>query len=280
MKVGYVAIVGRPNAGKSTILNACIGESLSAVSQIPNTTRHALLGIYTNDSSQILFIDTPGFQQNDDLMGQRLRKEVQNSLKSADVILRVRDVSRAAWEEDFEIDRQIGNLKVPILEIFTKTDLRHAIDVPKNALKTNKSDIPVAAICSSISEFLSEWPLLFDPDNYTDTPVYDRVGEIIRERSNLLLKEEIPHALYVHVEDVEVSESQVRVLAYIVVERESQKRIVIGKSGSLIQQIGTEARMRLIEIYERPVHLFLRVRVEPNWTKNPKTLDAIFNSHA
>lgn len=94
MKVGYVAIVGRPNVGKSTILNACVGESLAPVSQIPNTTRHALLGIYTDDARQILFIDTPGFQLNDDLMGQRLRKEAQSSLKNADVILRVRDVSR------------------------------------------------------------------------------------------------------------------------------------------------------------------------------------------
>lgn len=135
-------------------------------------------------------------------------------------------------------------------------------------------------ICSKIAEHLVDGPLLFDPEDYTDTPVYDRVGEIIRERANLLLKEEIPHSLYVHVEDVEVQDDQVKILAYIVVEKESQKRIVIGKAGLLIQKIGTEARLRLIDIYERPVHLFLRVRVEPNWTKNPKILDAIFQSHA
>lgn len=280
MKVGYVAIVGRPNVGKSTILNACIGESLAPVSQVPNTTRHTLLGIYSDDISQILFIDTPGFQLHDDLMGQRLRKEAQNSLKLADVILRVRDVSRPLGEEDAAIDRQISNLGVPIIEIYTKLDLRHAMDIPDTAIVIEKGKIPVAQICEAIVQHLEEGPLLFDSDDYTNTPVYDRVGEIIRERANLLLKDEIPHALYVHVEDVEVQENQVRILAYIVVERESQKRIVIGKSGALIQQIGTEARHRLLEIYERPVHLFLRVRVESNWTKNPKTLDAIFGSHA
>lgn len=250
------------------------------MSQIPNTTRHTLLGIYTDESRQILFIDTPGFQLNDDLMGQRLRKEAQSSLKLADVILRVRDVSRPLGEEDLAIDRQIEHLGVPIVEIYTKIDLRHTMEIPKGSLQVAKNVVPVAEICLKISEYLEEGPLLFDADDYTNTPVYDRVGEIIRERANLLLKEEIPHALYVHVEDVEVAEDQVRILAYIVVEKESQKRIVIGKAGSLIQQIGTEARMRLIDIYERPVHLFLRVRVEPNWTKNPKILDAIFKSHA
>lgn len=280
MKVGYVAIVGRPNVGKSTILNACIGESLAPVSQVPNTTRHTLLGIYSDEHSQIMFIDTPGFQLHDDLMGQRLRKEAQNSLKLADVILRVRDVSRPIGEEDAAIDKQISHLGVPIIEIYTKMDLRHVMEIPESAILIEKGKIPVAQICESIVQHLEEGPLLFDPDDYTNTPVYDRVGEIIRERANLLLKDEIPHALYVHVEDVEVQENQVRILAYIVVERESQKRIVIGKAGALIQQIGTEARHRLLEIYERPVHLFLRVRVEPNWTKNPKTLDAIFGSHA
>lgn len=280
MKVGYVAIVGRPNAGKSTILNACIGESLAPVSQVPNTTRHTLLGIYTDDESQILFIDTPGYQLHDDLMGQRLRKEAQNSLKLADVILRVRDVSRAVGDEDEKIDLNIRDLGVPIIEIYTKMDQRHLLTPPKEALTVAKNQIPVAELCARIRELLPEGPLLFDPDDYTNTPVYDRVGEIIREQANLQLKEEIPHAMYVHVEDVEVQEKQVRILAYIVVEKESQKRIVIGKAGSLIQHIGTEARKRLLDIYERPVHLFLRVRVEPNWTKNPKTLDAIFGSHA
>lgn len=280
MKVGYVAIVGRPNAGKSTILNACIGESLAPVSQVPNTTRHTLLGIYTDDESQILFIDTPGFQLHDDLMGQRLRKEAQNSLKLADVILRVRDVARAPGDEDEKIDLNIRDLGVPIIDIYTKMDQRHLITPPKSALTVAKNRIPVAELCARITELLPEGPLLFDPDDYTNTPVYDRVGEIIREQANLQLKEEIPHAMYVHVEDVEVKDDQVRILAYIVVEKESQKRIVIGKAGSLIQHIGTEARKRLIDIYERPVHLFLRVRVEPNWTKNPKTLDAIFGSNA
>lgn len=280
MKVGYVAIVGRPNAGKSTILNACIGESLAPVSQVPNTTRHTLLGIYTDDESQILFIDTPGFQLHDDLMGQRLRKEAQNSLKLADVILRVRDVARAPGDEDEKIDLNIRDLGVPIIDIYTKMDQRHLIKPPKEALTVSKNQIPVAEICAQIRQLLPEGPILFDPDDYTNTPVYDRVGEIIREQANLQLMEEIPHAMYVHVEDVEVKEDQVRILAYIVVEKESQKRIVIGKAGSLIQHIGTEARKRLLDIYERPVHLFLRVRVEPNWTKNPKTLDAIFGSHA
>jgi GTP-binding protein Era len=229
MKVGYVAIVGRPNVGKSTILNACIGESLAPVSQVPNTTRHTLLGIYTDEVSQIMFIDTPGFQMHDDLMGQRLRKEAQNSLKQADVILRVRDVSRPLGEEDAHIDKQIQHLGIPIIEIYTKLDLRHAMDIPKEGILIRKDKIPVAQICEAILPYLPEGELLYDADDYTNTPVYDRVGEIIRERANLLLKEEIPHALYVHVEDVEVQDHQVRILAYIVVERESQKRIVIGK---------------------------------------------------
>ena len=280
MKVWYVAIVGRPNAGKSTILNACVWESLAPVSKVPNTTRHALLGIYTDEERQILFIDSPGFQMRDDLMGKYLRKEVGSTLKKADVILRVRDGSRPAGDEDANIDSQLERLQIPIIEVSTKADLCAAQEIPAGAIVTRKNTVPVREIFERISEFLSEGESLFDEDQYTDTPVHERIGEIIREQANVRLEEEIPHALYVHVEDVDFTEKEIRILAYIVVEKESQKRIVIGKWGKLIQDIGTEARKRMIDIYERPVHLFLRVRVEANWTKNPKTLNAIFGSHA
>lgn len=280
MKVWYVVLVGRPNSGKSTILNACVEESLAPVSRVPNTTRHSLLGIYSTEQAQILFLDSPGFQVRDDLMGKYLRKETVDTLRKADVIVRVRDVSREYGEEDVLIDERLKGCNVPVIQIYTKTDLKRVQQIPADELTTSRENIPAQALRELIIRHLPEWVPLFEEDVYTDVPVYERIAEIIREQANLHLHEEIPHALYVHVEDVDFTERGIRILAYIVVEKESQKRIVIGKWGDVLKKIWIESRKRMMDIYEQPVHLFLRVRVEPNWTKNPRVLNAIFSSNA
>lgn len=280
MKVGFVALIGRPNSGKSTLLNACIGESLAPVSPVPNTTRVGLRGIYTTEQTQVIFIDTPGFQMQDDLMGTKIRKETVTALKKADVILRIVDASRPAGEEDARIDELLAFMGGKVLLVYTKCDLPIVQSPKEESICVKKWAIPVEVLVSRIAKLLPEWERLYDPEYYTDIPPSVRIGEIIREQAILRVKQEIPHALYVHVEDIEHTERQIRILAYVVVERESQKIIVIGKAGAMIQAIGYESRMRIEEMYEKPVFLQLRVRVEPNWTKNPRTIERLFQQHA
>lgn len=325
-KVWYVAIVGRPNAGKSTLINALIGEKVSAISPRPQTTQRSIPGIFTDEERalQIIFLDTPGIHhhtweqygsQKVYDINERINTEAYNSLHTADVILRLLDPTRAAGAEDEHIDALLAGLDTPIIRVETKQDIIAKHDekfstkssIAKGKWSIENGDLKIAAIPESadvfyptdadihidsvsgkgfreliemISTHLPEGPYLYDTDYYTDQPMDLRISEIIREQLFLTLGDEIPYACYVEVsqieEKVDGKSPMLSIQAYINVETDSQKIIVIGKWWQKIQKIGTTSRIILEEIFDKKVFLSLRVKVHKNWRKDQKILEKIF----
>jgi GTPase len=321
-KTWYVAIIGRPNAGKSTFLNALIWEKVSAISPRPQTTQRSIPGIYTDEEKgvQIVFLDTPGIhhygkeqfgsEKSHDIH-ERINSEAFASLYEADVIVRLLDPTRAYGAEDERIDTLLQNITTPIIRVETKQDLImkskewRIIDKKRKIqqgewdiidgdlrVKEEKStsfpheniDIQIDSttkhgfdtLLETLEKYLPEWPFLYTSDYYTDQPMDLRTSEIIREELFLSLGDEIPYASYVEVDQIDNTDTLLKIQAYIHVESESQKVIVIGKWGKKIQDIGTKARRELEKIFGKKVFLALRVKVEKNWRKNTKILDKIF----
>ena len=291
-KVWYIAIVGRPNVGKSTFLNALIGEKVSAVSSRPQTTQRTIPGIYTDEAKgvQMIFLDTPGIhhewgeqygsEKSRDIH-DRINSEAFASLREADVILRLVDPTRPQGAEDERIDEVISFSRAPVIRVETKGDLPKGylgrdIDIAIDSMNRKGFD----ELISKISEYLPEWDYLYSPEYYTDQPMDLRITEVIREVLFSELGEEVPYASYVEVaqieEKLEGREPMLAIQAYVNVETESQKVIVIGKWGKKIQEIGTRSRLILERIFGKKVFLALRVKVHKNWRKDQKALDKIF----
>ncbi len=295
-KVWYVAIVGRPNAWKSTLINAIIWEKVSAISHRPQTTQRSIPGIFTDEEKwvQIIFLDTPGIhnqsweqygsQKTYDIH-ERINSEAYASLHSADVILRLLDPTRTYGEEDERIDTLLEKIQKPIIRIETKQDMENKsypqkwVDLRIDSVARTGFD----TLLARITELLPEGPFLYETDYYTDQPMDLRIIEIVRERLFLELGDEIPYASYVEVTQIEEkwgdhekSLPMLSIQAYINVESDSQKTIVIGKWGAKIQKIGTEVRIILESIFGKKVFLALRVKTHKNWRKDQKTLDKIF----
>ena len=307
-KTWYVAIVGRPNAGKSTLLNALIGEKVSAISHRPQTTQRSIPGILTDEEKgiQIIFLDTPGIHhhggeqfgsQKAFEINERINSEAFSSLWKADIIIRLLDPTRTYGDEDIRIDEILSRVEKPILRIETKQDMENKSYPQKNVdLRIDSvAKIWFAELLERIGSLLPEWPFLYESDYYTDQSTELRIQEIIREQLFLELGDEIPYACYVEIGSIEEKEwiekqsnseqgSQswshewwlLSIQAYINVEADSQKVIVIGKWGKKIQAIGTHSRIILEEIFDKKVFLALRVKVDKNWRKNTKVLDKIF----
>lgn len=285
-KVWYVAILGRPNAGKSTFINALIGEKVSSVSPRPQTTQRSIPAIFTDSEKeiQIIFLDTPGIHEipkNDEKnfksMNERINAEAFASLREADIILRLIDPTRPQGAEDARIDEVLTFIDKPIIRVETKQDLTKSYPGKNIDQKINSTTGEgFSELIAKISEFLPEWPYLYDEDYYTDQNMDFRVSEAIREVMFAELGEEIPYASYVEISQIETSENMLKIHAYINTETESQKRIIIGKNGSKITKISTEARLILEQIFYKKIFLGLRVKVDKNWRKNDKTLTRLF----
>ncbi len=312
-KVWYVAIVGRPNAGKSTLINALIGERVSAISSRPQTTQRTIPGIYTNEEKwlQIIFLDTPGIHHDaNEQFGSQKSHEIHTlinaqafaGLRDADIILRLVDPTRPQWAEDERIDEALSFSKKPILRIETKQDLEKwylGKDIDYKIDSTNKTGFD--ELLEAIAEKLPEGPYLYDEDQYTDQTMDLRISEVIREQLFASLGEEIPYACYVEIGSIENGADEIiipsnsdltpenfapknkkgklpmlSIQAYINTETDSQKTIIIGKQGRKIQDIGTASRLILEEIFGKKVFLALRVKVDKNWRKNAKTLERLF----
>lgn len=289
-KVGYVAVVWRPNAGKSTLINALIGEKVSGVSSRPQTTQRSITAIFTDVDLdiQIIFLDTPGIhevknieeniQKNTALnINERINAEAFASLREADAVVRLVDPTRPQGDEDERIDRVLSYIDKPVVRVETKQDLKKSypwknIDIFVNST-TGEG---FGALIDALSVLLPEWPFLYDEDYYTDQTLDFRITEAIREAMFWELWEEIPYASYVEISHRENGETLLEAHAYIYTETESQKRIVIGKNADKITKIGKSARTLLEHIFGKKVFLSLRVKVDKNWRKNPKTLDKIF----
>lgn len=287
-KCGYVAIVGRPNVGKSTLLNYLLGQKISITSKKPQTTRHQILGIKTEAETQMIFIDTPGIHaQNRKALNRILNKAALTSLHDVDVILWVIE-PRWTEEEDF-IKKKLESITTPVILVVNKVDkfkdkqqLLPLIESLADQYPA-KDVVPISAergenldtLCQVISRDLPQQAFIYPADELTDKSARFLAAEIIREKLMRYLGEELPYATTVQIDAFKESESLVDIAATIFVERTSQKAIVIGAKGSGLKKIGTEARKDLEKLLEQKVMLRLWVKVKDNWADDESALKSL-----
>lgn len=293
MKSGFVAVVGRPNVGKSTLVNALVGSKVSITSSRPQTTRNTIRGVVTLPATgepeyQIVLIDTPGLHKPRNSLGERLNNLVYGTLAEADAIVFVLDGTQEIGPGDRRIADRVSGTGTSVILVVNKVDIaspRQIVEqlaeaagwdfeayVPLSALTSDGLD----ALIGEVTGLLSEGPLYFPRDAKTDQPEQLLIGEIVREKFLNRLREELPHSLTVLVRDMEERENgMLYVDALLIVERESQKGIVIGKGGELIAAAGSEARREIEALLGARVYLDLRVKVEKDWQRNPQLLDRL-----
>lgn len=282
---GYAAIVGRPNVGKSTLLNALVGQKVSIVTPRPQTTRQRILGIETRDDVQIVFIDTPGLHRRPGALNQAMNRAATVALADPDVVVMVSEALRWTGEDD-DVLAAAAACGRPVIAAVNKVDRVHpksrllpwlerlagrfdfAEIVPVSATRGTQLD----ALRQAIVERLPEGPFLFDPGQVSDRGLAFRVGEAIREKLMLRLRDEVPYGLAVEVERLDDSGPILRAAAVIWVERASHKAIVIGKGGGQLKESGRAARLSLERMLGRKVHLELWVRVREHWTERESEL--------
>ena len=290
-KAGFVAILGLPNSGKSTLLNALLGQKLNIVSDKPQTTRRKILGIHTEKNCQIIFVDTPGLLKPHYLLQERMMDAVEVSAKDADVILLLQDI-----KDDFSGDKLLhqefvnevlGNIKAPKILLLNKVDLTSQEEIvplieKQNSAKLFIKVIPISAkhnfnltdVLNTIAQLLPEHPKYFPDDELTDENERFFVSEIIREKILEQYSEEIPYSTEVLIADFKERErGKDFIEAYVVVEKESQKAIIIGKEGKAIKKLGETSRKSIEEFLQREVFLELRVKVKPKWRTDEKLLN-------
>lgn len=281
-KSGFVAIVGRPNAGKSTLVNTLVGQKVSIVSPKPQTTRNRVQGILNRDSAQIVLIDTPGIHKPASALNRMMMDEVQHALDGLDVLSLIVDATVEFGAGDRFSIEWVRRFRGPVFLLLNKVDrVKKPALLPLIARYQRAFDFseifPISARtgegCADLTDAwlrqLPEAEAYFPPDQFTDQPERFLAGEIIREKAILETREEIPHALAVIIDTFEETPRMIRIRASICVEREGQKGILIGKSGERIKLIGTFARKELEQVLGAKVFLETFVRVEPRWRENP-----------
>jgi GTP-binding protein Era len=285
---GFVSILGRPNAGKSTLLNAVLGQKLAIVSSRPQTTRASIQGVLTMRDAQIVFIDTPGIHKSDSLLNKRMMDTVRAHAQ-ADVVLFLVDALAPFSEADSEAVDLVKKIPAPVLAVFNKLDALR--DKPKllelieqcRALHSFAEYIPISALSgegldllrAEIIKRLPEGPPLYPEDHLTDQPERFLAAEILREKVLHLTRQEVPHAVAVMIENWEDTDRLLRIAASIYVERPGQKAILIGSGGALLKKIGTLARQELEKVFDKKVFLQTFVKVRPRWREDPEFLAAI-----
>jgi len=285
-RCGFVAVVGRPNVGKSTLINALIGSKVSIVTAKPQTTRHRILALHTTASWQIVFVDTPGLHRKaGKAMNRLMNRTAVNALADADIILFVSE-ARCWTEEDEDVLTRLKSCQSPVIALLNKIDTVHpksrlleALDkmsrrydfkevIPISA--RNQDNLPV--LMDILPNFLPQSDALFPPDMRTDRSVEFHAAEVIREKLTVLLRQELPYGLAVQIEDYRVDEAGVTIHAIIWVERDSQKGIVVGKGGKILKKVGRAAREEIRDELKQAVHLELWVKVKDNWADSEKAL--------
>lgn len=285
-KSGFVAIVGRPNVGKSTFMNYVLGQKIAIMSDKAQTTRNKIQGVYTKDNAQIIFLDTPGIHKPKHELGEFMVKSAYSALKEVDAVLFMVNVSEKRGPGDDFIIEKLKGIKTPIFLVLNKIDLvtpevllervesyKDALDFagvfPISVLQGNN----VNELMEALIEALPEGPQYYPADQITDHPEYFVVSELIREKILQLTQEEIPHSVAVTVDKMQKDEfDKVHVYANIIVERKSQKGIIIGKGGRLLKEIGTRARRDIQQLLGNKVYLELWVKVEKDWRKRKSNL--------
>ena len=285
---GFVPVVGRPNVGKSTLVNSLVGEKVAITSARPQTTRNTIRGVLTTDEAQLVFVDTPGLHKPRTTLGARLNTLVDGSIAEADAILFVLDATQRIGPGDRRIAERLLKAGAPVVAVVNKVDaasqeqtivqLDEAGEwdfeayVPISALKDDGLDRVVRELVA----LLPDGPFFFPPEMHTDQPDQFLAAELVREKYLSRLREELPHSVAVVVGDIETRDDGVVVVPAIVyVERESQKGIVIGKGGELAKAVGSEARPELERLFGAKVFLDLRVKVEKDWQRLDHALDRL-----
>lgn len=283
---GFVAIVGRPNVGKSTLLNHLVGEKISITADKPQTTRHKIIGVKTVENRQAVFIDTPGMHiRQKKAINKEMNRAAKSALRDVDAVIFV--VEALEWnEEDSLVLECVQHVTCPVFLVVNKVDMIKDKDkllphLSALAEKMNfKEIIPCVATLGEqvqimeqkVFAVLPESPFFYPADQATDKPLSFRLSEIIREKLTRSLNEELPYALTVGIEKMEQTDTQLIVHAIIWVERPSQKGIVIGKNGALLKHIGQQARLDMNHLLKTSVHLQLWVKVRENWSNDKKAL--------
>jgi GTPase len=285
LRSGFVAVAGRPNVGKSTLVNALTGEKVAIVSRVPHTTRHRIRGVWTGDDAQLVLVDLPGWQKPIDTLTSRMQDRVEETIADdLDVVMLVVSARERIGSGDRYVARRVFALAVPIVIVVNKVDrLKPAHIATQMKAAASLGDFhalhPVSAITrdgidelrSDLVSLLPEGPLYYPPGEVTDMPLEARVAELVREQALRLTKEEVPHALTAEL--VEIDDRRVHVRLYT--ETESQKQILIGKGGSMVREIGRSARPAIEQLLGRSIFLELQVKAAPKWRRNETMLERL-----
>jgi GTP-binding protein Era len=285
-KSGFIGIVGRTNVGKSTLMNQLVGQKIAITSPVSQTTRNRLKGILSTDQAQMIFVDTPGIHKPHHELGKVLVKNARSAINSVDLLLFIVDSSVPAGGGDRFVTELLEKTETPIILCLNKTDQQteniEALDGSYQALNLNKTwpIVKFSALTGDgldslqnlILERLAEGPYYYPPDLVTDQPERFIMGELIREQILLQTRQEIPHSVAIAIEKIEETPQRTSVYAAITVERSSQKGILIGKQGTMLQAIGTAARQQIQKLIAGDVYLKLFVKVEPQWRQSRQQL--------
>ncbi len=287
-RAGFVSIVGRPNAGKSTLLNALVGEKVAITARQAQTTRTSIQGVVTLPQAQIVFVDTPGIHKSDNLFNKRMMDTVRGALEGRDIVLFVADATKPVGENDehaVAVLRDAKNALLVLNKIDRLDDKRLLLPLTERYLSLHSfvEVVPLSAtkragvddLLQTIVKYLPEGERVFAEDYMTDQPMRFLAGEIIREKILRATHEEVPHAVAVLIEQWEELPRLTKISATIHVERPGQKAILIGRKGELLKRIGTEARQEIEQMTGAKVFLSLFVKVKRNWREDPEFLHAI-----
>ncbi len=277
-KAGFVAVIGRPNVGKSTLTNRMIGQKIAITSDKPQTTRNRIRTVYTDERGQVVFLDTPGIFKAKNRLGEYMMSVAKKTVSEVDLILWIVEASDYIGKSDSAIAENLRSLKTPIILVINKIDTKKKdelfgiIDkykdlcdfaeiVPVSALKGDNTD----TLLEQIFKYMPEGVPFFDEDTVTDQPVRQIVAELVREKALRCLSDEIPHGVAVTIEKMDYSEKIVDIEATLICEKESHKGIIIGKGGAMIRKIGSAARYEIEDLVEKQVNLKLFVKVRKDW---------------
>ncbi len=277
-KSGFVALIGRPNVGKSTLMNCLIGQKIAITSKKPQTTRNRIQTVYTSDEGQIVFVDTPGIHKAKNKLGDYMVNVAEHSLREVDVVLWLVEPTDYIGAGEQHIIEELKKVKTPVILVINKIDtvkkeqlleyidiyrkqLNFAEIVPVSALKKDNTDV----LITQIMKYLPEGPAFYDEDTITDQPTRQIVAELIREKVLRSIDEEIPHGVAVTIESMKYGKKIVDINATIICERDSHKGIIIGKSGQMLKKIGSMARSEIEDLLEQHINLQLWVKVKKDW---------------
>ena len=288
MRSGFVSVVGRPNVGKSTLVNKLVGEKVAITSSRPQTTRNTIRGVLTEGDTQIVFVDTPGLHKPRNALGERLNKLVYGSLAETDVALFVLDARAPIGPGDRLVAERLSDAKVPVVVAVNKVDIASPEQIGEQLTEASPWDfdayVPVSArtgdgmdrLLEELRPRIPDGHFFFPEDASSDQPDAFLAAEFIREKYLSRLREELPHSLAVVVDDMETRDNGVVAIeASVYVERESQKGMVIGKGGSLLKEVGQQARQELEKVFGSRIYLDLRVKVEKDWQRKDPLLDRL-----